>query len=186
MFSNYIETTLAPVHLPEMTENDHKLKYAFDEYFELLVLNAQKYVSVFEDAEEIVQDVYVKLNEQMDNLPHDIDIKAYLYRAVSNSCMNYLKHKKVVEEYRAQSKNNATKNLIEDNNAIESQEIIEAINNAINDLPDHWREVFILNRFEGLKYKEIATKLNISPKTVEKYMSKSLRQLQVELKDIFH
>ncbi|MBN1181387.1 MAG: RNA polymerase sigma-70 factor [Bacteroidales bacterium] len=156
---------------------------SFDDYFELLVINAQKYISLLDEAEEIVQDVYVKLWQQMDSLPNDLDIKAYLFRSVHNSCQNFLKHKQIVTNYKerivAESKFSNIQNE-EDN---ESREIMEALHNAINALPENWRQVFLMNRFENLKYREIAEKLSISPKTVEKYISKSLQHLQLHLKE---
>jgi len=161
------------------------LKKAFDDYFEILVLNAQKYVYQMDEAEEIVQDVFVRFWEQSDTLPLDMDIKAYLFRAVHNSCKNYLRHKKVIIKYQERIKSETTDKVIENKDDLESKELIETLHKAINSLPEHWLEVFLMNRFEGLKYREIAVKLSISQKTVEKYMSKSIQHLQRNLKDYF-
>ena len=156
---------------------------SFDEYFELLVLNAQKYISQLNEAEEIVQDVFVKLWQQIDNLPSDLDIKAYLFRSVHNSCKNYLKHKQVVQNYKDSILKESFYLDFSQENDSENIEMMEALHNAINALPENWRQVFLMNRFEGLKYREIAEKLAISPKTVEKYISKSLQHLQQHLKE---
>lgn len=70
-----------------------------------------------------------------------------------------------------------------DENALSNDDIETLLNNAINKLPDKCREIFILSRMEGLKYKEIADRLEISTKTVENQISIALRKLKVELKD---
>ena len=68
-------------------------------------------------------------------------------------------------------------------NDIEALELEEKINNIINSLPDKCKQIFLMSRFEGLKYNEIAEKLNISVKTVEAQMSKALKVLRENLKD---
>ena len=70
-----------------------------------------------------------------------------------------------------------------DENALSADDIEVILNNAINSLPEKCREVFILSRMEGLKYREIAERLNISTKTVENQIITALRKLRVELKD---
>jgi RNA polymerase sigma-70 factor, ECF subfamily len=156
------------------------LKLLFVKYFDQLVRNAIKYISDNEEAREIVQDVFVKVWHELDNLPADTDFKSYMYRSVLNSCMNFLKHKKVIEKYRDKQSSFTGTSTISD---YEKNEINEAVEEAINLLPENWREVFILSRFEELKYHEIARRLNISEKTVEKYISRALQFLKIKLKD---
>jgi len=68
-------------------------------------------------------------------------------------------------------------------NYIQFEELKEKIEQAIDVLPDEIKEVFIMNRFEELKYREIAEKLDLSVKTIEARMSKALVVLRKELKD---
>jgi len=167
-------------NLDSDNERREILKLLFVKYFNQLVRNAIKYVSDNEEAREIVQDVFVKVWHELDNLSADTDFKSYMYRSVQNSCMNYLKHKKVIEKYRDKQ---LSITEAEDISDYEKNEINKAVEEAINLLPENWREVFILSRFEELKYHEIARKLGISEKTVEKYISKALQFLKIKLKD---
>lgn len=70
-----------------------------------------------------------------------------------------------------------------DENALSTDDIENILNNAVNSLPEKCREVFILSRMEGLKYREIADRLNISTKTVENQMNTALKKLRIELKE---
>ena len=67
---------------------------------------------------------------------------------------------------------------------LESSEAEQRINRALDDLPDKCREIFLMNRFDGLKYREIAEKLDISIKTVETQMSRALKTLRERLSDM--
>lgn len=154
------------------------LESLFDQYFNCLVVHASKYIKSYAEAEEIVQDIFVKVWNEMNNFPDDINYKAYLFRSVQNSCFNYIKHKKVIEKHK---KHTAYSQNFFDNQ--EEPEIYEAVDKAINELPEKCYEIFVMSRFEELKYHEIADTLGISQKTVEKYMTKSLKLLKEKLKD---
>ena len=70
----------------------------------------------------------------------------------------------------------------ENEDFIRKEEIYNKIHQAVDKLPDKWREAFVLSKYEKLKYYEIAEKMKISDKTVEKYISKALMFLRSELK----
>lgn len=168
------------IHLNSDNHQKEILRLLYVRYFNLLVLNAIKYVPDQGEAKEIVQDVFVRVCHDLGHLPANTDYKSYLYRSVRNSCLNYLKHKKVIEKYREK---HSEVSEIENVSEFEKNELNKAVEQAISLLPENWREVFLLSRFEELKYHEIAGKLNISEKTVEKYISKSLKFLKIRLKD---
>jgi RNA polymerase sigma-70 factor (ECF subfamily) len=165
-----------------LSKDKEKLfKSLFDNYFNILLLNAKKYIGNIAESEEIVQDVFVKLWEHLDRLPQNTNFKAYLYMAVHNSCQNYIKHKLIVDKHNSTvlaESMNSTNSTSNDN-----KELLNLLYKTINQLPEKWRTTFVMNRFDGFKYREIAIKQNISVKTVEKYISKSLRFLQKNLKD---
>lgn len=160
------------------------IKHLFDEHFHQLVLSSFRYVKDYSQAEDIVQDVFVKVWHNFDELKSIGNRKAYLFKAVKNSSLNYLRYQK--------TRKNITLNpddlqTVQEKSAEEEhtdEETRNKIHNAINSLPEHWREVFIMSKYDQLKYHEIATKLNISQKTVEKYISKSLQVLRQQLKDL--
>lgn len=137
-----------------------------------------------EDAEEVIQDVFVKFWEKCDSLAPDSSIKSYLYRSVHNTCLNHLKHEKVKDSYK-QYIVHFLEEAQEDRSFDAHQEDVQMrIMNEVNNLPPRCSEIFKLSRYEGLKYQEIAEHLMISVKTVEVQMGKALRVLRDQLKDL--
>ena len=155
----------------------------FKSHFAELTLYAMRFVMNMESAEEVVQDIFFNLWTKRDTLNISVSIKSYLYRTVKNTCLNIIKHQKIEDKYREHfSRELQTDELNADNWMVES-ELSDKITKAIEQLPPERKKVFILSRFEELKYREIAEKLNISIKTVENQMGKALKFLRNELKD---
>lgn len=132
-------------------------------------------------AEEIVQQVFFKLWEKKDQVNIQQSLNAYLYRSVYNECLNYLKHKKVKKAH--QSHTLYTSGTTSDNvsRKVIARELEEKIADALNQLPEQCRTIFQMSRFEELKYREIADKLNLSVKTVENQMGKALKIMRMQL-----
>lgn len=133
-------------------------------------------------AEEMVQNVFYKLWERTEALSINGSVGAYLYRAVYNESLNYLKHLKVRAQHRLfvvhrpGDTDQATKK-------VHLKELEQKLHQALNDLPEQCRTIFQLSRFEELCYREIAERLDISVKTVENQMGKALKFLRTRLVD---
>lgn len=154
----------------------------FKEKYRLFCLQAFKYVQNSIVAEEIVQDLFVKLWEKRDELVVQGSITAYINTALKNTCLNYLKHEKIVVTYQQNYKeqNDFDSQLDNDEHSFELEgHILE----AIEQLPPKRKEIFLLSRVDGLKYQEIANTLGLSVKTVEAQMGSALKQLRILLKD---
>jgi RNA polymerase sigma-70 factor (ECF subfamily) len=163
------------------------LQDSFDQvyvcYFTRLHRFAREYVMSGEDAENIVQDVFMMLWEKRRMLNIRISLTAYLFSLVKNKCIDHLRRKLVAEEYK-QELYMKLSSLEDMNRAFSSDEDIERfITDAINKLPGRCREIFIKSRIEGKKYHEIAEELHISVNTVENQMSLALKKLRIELKE---
>jgi RNA polymerase sigma-70 factor (ECF subfamily) len=134
-----------------------------------------------DEAEDLVQQVFVKLWEQRARLDIAWSLKAYLYKTVHNAALNRLRaantRSRYLEYNAAQLENSATQ---PDDT---SRELTERLQKALDVLPPQCRHVFELSRFEELKYREIADQLGISIKTVETQMGKALRLLRMQLAD---
>ena len=149
-----------------------------------MVLYAARFMDTREEAEEIVQDVFVKFWEKCESLSPDSSIKSYLYRSVHNSCLNAIKHEKVKDVYKqhvAQFLESSYQDTIEIN---DPDTLRSRIHQEIDNLPPRCSEIFKLSRFEGLKYQETADHLKISVKTVEVQMGKALKTLREKLIDL--
>jgi RNA polymerase sigma-70 factor (ECF subfamily) len=135
------------------------------------------------EAEEIVQNVFVRLWEKQSSIQIETSLKAYLYRMVYNDCMNQIKHKAVVLKFQKE-KMYAMKNETDNaDNKVASTQLNEQLSTALRELPEQCRTIFQLSRFEELKYREIAVQLGISEKTVENQMGKALKLLRMKLVD---
>jgi len=118
-----------------------------------------------------------------DSITSEKSVKSYLYTSVKNRGLNWVRdHKKFrsyvldieIEDY----------DMVYERDSLSESEVLQKINKAMEKLPERCRQVFELSRFEELKYKEIAEKLGISVKTVEVQVSKALKILRIELKDL--
>lgn len=130
-------------------------------------------------AEDIVQERFFKLWEKKADLTINYSIKAYLYKMVYNACLNRIRSEKTQSKYKTHNANFLAENAVYQLDT--TSEIQTNVQRAFASLPEQCRRVFELNRFEELKYREIAEQLNISIKTVEKHISKALRVLRAEL-----
>ncbi|AYL95716.1 RNA polymerase sigma-70 factor [Mucilaginibacter celer] len=142
-------------------------------------------ISILRDedtAKGMVQNVFLKLWERRERLQFSGSIKAYLYGAVYNECLNNLRHQKVKVDHQ-QHVWYMTKDNADESTGMELLDLKEKLQQAMNELPEKCRTVFQLSRFEDLKYQEIADELGISIKTVENQMGKALKTLRLKLVD---
>lgn len=157
----------------------------FRESYRPLTAYAFRFVNDLPVAENIVQDVYLKLWQNRHQLVITTSLIHYLFRSVRNHSLNYLDKAKVRSEYlRMQIERDYS---TEDYSAFYPEiGLLDKIETAINALPIKRQEIFRLAREEGLKYREIADRLNLSIKTVEAQMTLALKQLRESLKEYHH
>lgn len=153
----------------------------FKQHFKSLHAYACTILNNEDEAEERVQQVFFKLWERAGNLNFSSSVAAYLYRAVHNECLNYLKHEKIKAGHQLHVAHRMKNESV--NTEPMSRELEQQFREALQELPEQCRTVFQLSRFEELKYREIADKLNISVKTVENHMGKALKLLRLKLVD---
>ena len=155
----------------------------YREYYTQLVYYSVKYVETIEDAEGLVQELFVKLWGMHSSLNVNTSLNAYLYRAAQNYALNFLKKKKKLDRHVVVD-NNIPIDYDDDGlKKLENSELRLILKSAILELPEKRRKIFELSRFEGYKYAKIANELSISVKTVEAQMTKALKYLRVVLKD---
>jgi RNA polymerase sigma-70 factor (ECF subfamily) len=135
-------------------------------------------------AEEVVQNIFVKLWEKKEDIEIRENVAVYLYRAVHNGSLNHLKHLKVKSAYQSYAMRQQPPHDHEKaSEKVVLGELEQKIEKALHELPEQCRTIFQLSRFEDLKYREIADRLGLSIKTVENQMGKALRLLRLKLVD---
>jgi len=128
-------------------------------------------------AEEIVQDVFMNIWKNRENLKITTSLHSYLYRSVFNNSMMYLRKNKKESRLDIQWADSTSHpdDPVEEMNARELNAVIIF---TLEGLPERTRQIFAMSRYEGMKYEEIAGKLGVSVKTVEANMGRALKALR--------
>lgn len=162
------------------------LEYFFQKYMELLYYRALGYIKDPLVAEDIVQEVFIRFWDNRKKLEISLSVIAYLTRSVVNSCKNYLEHLSVRQRYE-QAYQHENQNLTEkkeyDEEELEQLRIRLRI--FVDSLPEKCREIFMLACIDGLKYREVAERLNVSVNTVKTQVKSAYAKLRADfdLKD---
>ena len=160
-------------------------EYIYTTYYDSLLNYADRLLNDLETARDVVQQMYYKIWEGREVLNISLSVKAYLFKSVYHGSLNTLAHQKNIQKYEREQLTDFYFSTViqspEAEEALWKSDIEQAIQEAIAILPEKCREVFVLSKIEGLKNREIAEKLNISEKTVERHMSIALSKLREEL-----
>ena len=170
------------LHWERIKANDlDAFKTLFDTFYEELVSYSHRFTQQLVVSEEIVQDVFVSLWERRKQIKITTSINAYLYRAVKNRTINYLKHQ--LPKDQATTDIEVASKIEDQSTAAEVDDSLETVlDRAIGELPEKCRVIFLLSRNEGLTHKEIAEELSLSPKTVENQIGIAIKKLRSALK----
>lgn len=167
-------------------------KCAFETLFRLyytkLVNISKGYLVYQQEAESIVQNVFLKLWENKASLGEVSNINSYLYTMTKNLCLDQLKHEKIKKNYIDNSyriRSEIQYKFIQDEAAslLLENELESKIIQSIELLPEKCKNIFKKSRLEGLKRSEIAFEMGISHKTVDNHMASALRHMRFHLRE---
>lgn len=156
-------------------------KELFERYYGLLSLFAFRYVENRELAEDAVQDVFLNLYQQRESFLSIVSLKAYLYNAVRNRCLNVLQHQKVRKEYALYVSERATEAFGE--GQVLEIEVYEQLRKAIEELPETNRQVFDLS-LQGYNNQEIAGVMGLTLDAVKAYKKRGKKLLREKLQNV--
>ena len=142
--------------------NEKAFSFLVENYNQRLCVYANSLVNDPVKAQDIVQNVFIKTWEKRETLRHNLSIKGFLYRAV---------HNEFIDQYRSEMEPEQQG----------TEEIMERVMFAINDLPPKCQQIFLMSKKEGLDNIEIAEYLEISRKTVENQITKAFTILREKL-----
>lgn len=162
---------------------------AFDELFRIygprLCSYAYRLTQSRDIAEELVQDVFLNIWAHRDERQIDESVSTYLFRSVRNRAFNYIRHERIARRFVERSTvgywSSEAQSHESNEAAITQTEIQVAIQRAIAALPERSREIFLLNREQGMTYANIAEMLDLSVKAVEYHMGRALAFLRRQL-----
>ena len=154
----------------------------FQLYYEELCRIVFPVVKDQDIAEDVVQDVFVKIWIRRDELEIKTTIKAYLYKAVVFRALDHIRKQKNTTKVNDELKIISPQSHNNIDAVVQEKELVVAINEGLDKMSENMRAIFQLSRFSGLKNREIAEQLDISIKTVESNMAKALKLLHEHLK----
>ena len=155
------------------------LEMLFKEFYRPLVIYAMQFLSRKEDAEDLVQEVFIKLWETNRFLNIDFKLRAYIYQSVRNSCLNWLESKSKIQIDTIDSIPELTDDAMLDES--DWKVYMDEIYQKIENLPPRTREIFTAIILENKKYKDVADDMGISVNTVKTSLSRALSNLRTNL-----
>lgn len=151
-------------------------------YFRSLCGFCSQYVSEQEEIEEIVQDTLVWLWENRSSLVEELTLKTLLFTIVKNKALNRISHFEVRRRVYQIISEKYEREFSNPNFYLEN-ELLQLYEEALVKLPKEFREAYEMNRTQRLTHKEIASKLNVSPQTINYRIGQALKLLRIALKD---
>lgn len=178
-------------NFPEDSELIHNLKngdldafnLVYKKYAQKLYAFSLKYLKSVEEAEELVQSVFMKLWENQQSLKKETSFKSYLFTIAYNEICNLFRRRKYQQKYAVDTL--AVQSIPSDNSDTQFnyRSILNQVETIIEKLPEKQKHVFIKSRIEGKTTKEIAKEVGLSPGTVDNYISEALKFVRSNLND---
>lgn len=159
--------------------DDLALKLIYKKYWNQLYLSAYNVLHDQPACEDIIQDLFINLWNKREQIEIKTSLKSYLYASVRYEVYRQVRHGSVREDI-FDNIQDRLQTPSEYGN-IEHRELLSYVNSIVDGFSEKCKVVYKLSRDEQLSHKEIATKLDISPKTVENHLNKALRQLRISL-----
>lgn len=134
-----------------------------------------------EETENLIQDVFLCLWENRHKVEKDSSVKSYVFTIAYNSAISIIRKKAKESQFIEYLNSLQETNEEPINVELEYKELANKLDEIINALPQRQKEVYLLHRVEGLKYSEIAERLNISVNTIENHMSRALKTIREKI-----
>ena len=175
-----------------ISDFERRFKEIYLSYFKGMVRFAREYIPRKDDCENIVHDAFAEMWEAKGNYLHrDNNLLSLIFTTIKNKCIDFLRHQIVVreaesliqEEYRLEMQLNLFSLELFDKELFKyGYDLNELINKAIDTLPEKCKQIFVMNKIEGKKQKDIALELEISINTIETQMAIAYKKLRESLK----
>lgn len=172
--------------LRRMAEGDkNAFRFFFDKYYADLCNFVNYYINDAEMAEELVQDIYVYVWENREKIKIRSSVKSYLYSASKNKSLNYIRNEKIKQRRFKNYQDQQTDSGQLEESYLDTPQLQEILKKSIASLPARCREIYVLSRDEELTHKEIAERLNLSPKSVENQIGIALKKMREQLQPFY-
>jgi RNA polymerase sigma-70 factor (ECF subfamily) len=164
--------------------NAQAFSLIFNTYYKDMVLFGGTFLPNREVCEDIAQSIFLKLWSERTTLIIETSLKSYLLKAVRNACLDEIRHRNIVLEHESYVlSSRSSDDLADTGDYILYSDLQKHLQQALKKMPDACREAFELNRFEGMKYREIAEKMNVSERTIDVRIGKAIDFLRKYLRE---
>ncbi len=179
-----IESKKEKVWIIDLKKGNKKaFQNLFEEYGKRIFIFAKGYLKSNEEAEEVVQEVFIKIWNIRTSINTELSFKSFLFKITYNYIRELFLKKSRENSYKHEILNLAVDFDNRTEERIDYHSLLELVEKLIDELPPRQKEIIILKKKRGLPVKEIASLLDISPRTVEKHLSEALKYLKRELSD---
>lgn len=163
-------------YLEELASDSHKaFEMLFVKYFPKVKYFIAHLIKSEEIAEELSQDIFIRIWINRKNLSHIQSFNSYIYRMAKNAAINHMEHLYVEETYLKNYEEHKSPTIEEELYAKETELLIQLV---VNNMPPQRKRIYEMSRMEGLKNEEIAEQLNLSKKTVENHLNLALKEIR--------
>ncbi len=153
----------------------------YEKYFHPIYYFCLKYLKDKNEAEEIVQSLFLKIWEKRQTLNQELNFSSFLFRIAINDICNHIKKKRYEIKYFDYLQGNAKDSHNSTFEQIICNDIDHHLEKLIDKLPPQRKRIFLMSRKDNLSYEEISTKLNLSVRTVENHIFRTLKYLRKHL-----
>ena len=165
-------------------DDERAFEYIYNLFYDKILAVAIYYLRSEELAKDLIAEVFCKMWDDRKKLPSIQKLDRYLYKTTKNRCLNYIRdNKKMIFVDDEELPLKLMLQVRDPETDLISKEYVKYINQAINDLPSRCRLIFVMVKEEMMKYKEVAEILDISVKTVENQMTKSIGVIRKAVSD---
>lgn len=158
----------------------------YQRYHKKLYFHALKMLNDREEAQDVIQELFIKLLDKRESICLNTSLSSYLYTSVRNRILDIFSHVKVVEKHQQSLQDFMNRGEYITDNYVREKELSKIIEAEIAELPTKMREVFELSRTKEMTYAEIAAELDMAENTVRKHISKALKKLRPKLSDYLY
>lgn len=139
---------------------------------------AMRFIHDKAEVDDITHNIFYSLWENRAKLDDVESLKAYLFMMTRNAIFMVFRHRRIAEEWAADTRSSVEKEFSDGEKIVTTADLLEMIDLMISNMPELQQKIFRMSRYDHLTYNEIAEKLNMSPKSVQRYIGLALAELR--------